>query len=534
MNNDRPNNGRSPGAISQSNSETDATYTSFDRQNAQHSLTLDQCLDRALAIFKRTLKLAVRQAVLFMQVKGLPAAEEGFYFIKTIVTSFSDSIKTKDHSYSASFQPATAVLNSANHGFVVDGRGGRLSRKDSTRNFLIVSPTGGGKSQTVAIPLLFETDASFCVSDTSGELYRAVAGDLESRGYKVLRINFSDPSVSCFYNPLAHCEPSGCYKIADTIVRTTTPNSNESFWLQSATGLIGLIASALMRGDRKYCHFANVRRIIQHMSIDNGKAVDEIIIRTNDKQLLTDYKAFLAQEDKVKLNVISSALASLLPFASPSVALVTSRDEINWQQLRRRKVCIFLNCNVADTKFYSPLLSLFFLQLSRYILSEIPDPKRDNYIYLILDEFASMRAIPDFGLFVSNCRKALSGAAIFIQSLSQLYTCYSQDEAQTIIANCYSRLYFGGLPHNTAQSLSQELGKYQYETDRGTKVRELLTPDQIRTLPADKGIFMCGNYKPALLTLTPAYKHPYFKRRIGKLGLTTSGIQADTEVFYSL
>ncbi|MBS1595806.1 MAG: type IV secretory system conjugative DNA transfer family protein [Bacteroidetes bacterium] len=481
---------------------------------------------------EKTLGSFIRWIRVFSMETLLPALEECFLFLTRVVEAIAEALQTKDNSYNASFEPATEVLSSSNHGFVVDGRSGRLSKKDSCRNLLIISPTGGGKSQTVALPILLETDSSFCVSDTSGELYNAVSGDMESRGYKVIRINFSDPSVSSFYNPLAHCEPNDCYKIADTLVRATTPKSNDSFWIQSATGLIALVCSALMFGDRKYCHFANVRRVIQMLSSD-PKAVDELMAKTNN-QIITDYKSFLATEDKVRMNVQSSALASLLAFAMPSVALVTSQDEINWRELRTSKVAVFLNCNTSDTKFFSPLISIFFLQLSRFLMSKIPDPKNDNYVFLILDEFASLHAIPDFDLLVSNCRKYLSGSALFVQSLSQVYTCYSSEVAQTIIANCYSRLFFGGgLPHATAVSLSAELGKFEYEDEKGRRVKELMTPDAIRLLPSNKAIFLCGNYKPALLTLTPAYKHPYFKRRMGKPLKKAHGIPEEIEVPYT-
>ncbi|MCW3127763.1 MAG: recombinase [Bacteroidetes bacterium] len=530
-NESRNNHWESPGAISESHRKFDASSIADARQNTKFNLEFNKLWNRAVIELERSLVIFYLFTKTFFLKTGLPALEESMNFLKVAITAFIESVKSTDHSYHASFEPATAVLSTSNHGFCI-GRE-QISRKDSTRSMLCVSPTGGGKSQVVAIPSLLQAKASFCVSDSSGELFAYTAGDLASRGYKIIRINFSDPSISSFYNPLAHCDVNDCYKIADTLIRTTTPQSSESFWVQSAISLIGLVACALMHGDKRYAHFANVRRVIQLLST-SPQSVDRIIASSGNPQIIIDYKSFLKYEEKVRMNIQASALTALLPFASPSVALVTSNDEIKWQELRARKVAIFLNCFTADSKFLSPLISLFFLQLSRFIMSAIPNSKTDNYIFLILDEFASLHAIPDFGLFISNCRKFLSGAQMHIQSLSQLYSCYSQSEAQTIIANSYSRLYFGGVAHGTATQVAAELGKYEFDSEHGHRVRELLTPDQIRTLPSDKGIFICGNYKPTLLTLTPAYKHPYFKRRMQTPIATSPGIPTNTVIHFTV
>lgn len=42
---------------------------------------------------------------------------------------------------------------------------------------------------------------------------------------------------------------------------------------------------------------------------------------------------------------------------------------------------------------------------------------------------------------------------------------------------------------------------------------ELATPDEVRMLPRDKAILICGNYNPMKLTLTPYYNNPFLKLR---------------------
>ncbi len=467
-------------------------------------------MDRKITQLKRSLIEFADQVMRFSRAYLIPAIQETVYFASQILTFVIEASSEKDHKYRAEFISPDEVLNTSNHGFCIDGRR-KLSTKASMMHALIVGSSGSGKTQCCVLPSLLELEGSLIINDPSFELYLSSSGYLKSKGYEIITVNYSKPSVSNGYNPMARIESvSDCNKIAHMLVRNTLKGTGDPFWSLQSVTLMTMLMRALLSEDIQYRNLANVRHLVQMLSADH-KLVDKVIAKTGNAQLINEYKSFLSFDDKVRLGIQATCLAALQIFTDPDVAKVTSVDTLNLDKIRSRKTALFIHCHVGDMAVYSPVTSLFFEQLSKVLMSTLPG-KTDLPVYYILDEFSSLY-MPNTNVIISNIRKYQCGLMLICQDYQQIVDVYGKQQAESIRSNTYGKVYFGGVSHATATELSAQLGKYEYTDEKGRKIRELKKPDEIRTLDKDRAIFICGNYKPILLRMTPVYKHPFLKLR---------------------
>ena len=123
---------------------------------------------------------------------------------------------------------------------------------------------------------------------------------------------------------------------------------------------------------------------------------------------------------------------------------------------------------------------------------------------MLLDEVASLH-ISGAVLVktLTNIRKTRAGLSLGLQDVSQLKK-FGQYVAQTIVSNCYTRVYFTGSGLETARDLSEVLGLIEFHDDEGrVQVRPLMTTDQIRTMPKDEVIVLAGHHPPIKTKIIP-------------------------------
>lgn len=131
--------------------------------------------------------------------------------------------------------------------------------------------------------------------------------------------------------------------------------------------------------------------------------------------------------------------------------------------------------------------------------------------------------IPEFPQKISTCRKYNISTTIVLQSIAQIKMLY-KDDYETIIGNCDTAICLGTNEQTTADYFSKKLGKATI-TSRGksTQVgkaggsmsfnqtgRELMTPDEIMTIPFDECIVMMNHISPFYDKKYPLEKHPQF------------------------
>jgi type IV secretion system protein VirD4 len=427
-------------------------------------------------------------------------------FTYALIASLSKDNMKK---YQAEFTHAGELLSESNQGFCLDGRR-QLSSIHSHRNALIVAPSGMGKSTVVAIPFILKANSSMVINDPSKELFEKTSGHLHSQGYDIRIVNFANPENSNGFNPLARIEnASDCNKIAFMLVRSVLGSTGDPFWRLQSTSLIAIIIQVLQNEEVQYRNLANVRHLLNLLSIQPAK-MDKIVARTNMAQLINEYKQFLTYDVKVQSGIIATCLAALQIFTDNTVAHVTSSDTIQFAELRHHKTAIFIHSNINDLKYYSVLISILFEQVTKTIMNKLPD-KKDLDVHFVLDELSSLY-LPTLQIITANIRKYRAGLLFFLQDYQQLIDIYGRQEAESIRSNTFAKVYFGGQSHPTAVEISQLLGKYEVEDEKGNRrIVELKTADEVRMLSNEQAILIAANYKPILLNLRPYYNNPFLK-----------------------
>ncbi len=432
----------------------------------------------------------------------------------TVLTSLApllDGILTfgdakNPHDFKGEFLEERKLLSSRNRGFNLTGKKG-LSVKLSYRNMLVCGQTGTGKSTTVLIPTIFSTDASLVINDPSKELFKATSGFLAARDYDVKVLDYGNPGRSVGYNPLQRASsPSEISKVASTLVRASLGNNaKDPFWSLQAVSLLSIPITVLGNKPPHYRNLANVRRLVEIMAGD-PKKMDRLVVESGDRRILESYKGFVAMSQNTFSSIAATALAALNLFRDEKLASITSVDTIDFDGFRKRKTALFVQSPTIDMNYYAPITSVLTEQLFGSVMSRIPD-KKEQDIFFLLDEASSLN-IPSMPITIANIRKYRGGIMIVCQDFAQIRRVYGKDDAEAIRTNCYTKLYFSGASLETVRELEAILGRYSYEDEKGRKQsRSLMTADEIRSMPINESLIICGHNRAIKARMTPFYEN---------------------------
>ena len=430
--------------------------------------------------------------------------------------------KKNDHDLTGRFLAEKELLSKREKGFNLTGKR-QLSEQLSFQNLMITGSTGTGKSSVVIIPSALTMDASYVINDPSGELFQKTSGYLSRKGYQVKVLNYTKPEISVGFNILARAESKAqMAKVASTLVRAALKSGKENpFWNLQATNLITMHISLVKRMEPKYQNLANVRRLLQIMS-GQAKQLDKLIVKYGNDAILESYKSFIAMAPNTFTSISATALAALGLFEDEEVAKVTSVDTLDLDSFRKQKVVLYVQAPTIDIKYYAPLTSVLMEQMFGHIMNEIPDRKDEN-IFFLLDEAASL-TMPSLPVTISNIRKYAAGIMLVYQDFNQVIQNFGKNDAETIRTNSFSKLFFTGQSLETARVLEATLGKYTYEDEKGIKrTRSLMTTDEIRTMPLDQALLICGHHRPILTKMTPYYKNKRLRLKTIYKPVTTEG-----------
>ncbi|MFA6924739.1 MAG: type IV secretory system conjugative DNA transfer family protein [Bacteroidales bacterium] len=435
---------------------------------------------------------------------------EGAYSILSSGVEMLESVffDSKKKEYSADFASIGTLLSSFNHGFCLTGKK-NLTCKDSFQNAMCIGGTGTGKSTIVLIPSLFSMRGSFITHDPSGELFSKTSGFLKQKGYEVKVLNFANPHISCGYNPIFRATTSSeINKVSNMLIETTlgSGKAKDPFWSLQGKSLLTMLISILKTKDSEYQNLYNVRQLLNQLG-GSPQGVDKLFSENADPVLFSEYKSFISHDDKLVSGVVATCKAALQLFSDDSVARVTSFDNLDFMEFRNKPTVLFIQNSVADQKYYSVLTSLFFEQFFSFLLGRFPNDDEQD-IFLLIDECSSLN-LPTLPLAIANVRKHRAGAMLLLQDYNQLIHNYGKPDADGIRANCFLKMYFTGQSLETCKELEQTLGKYQYEDEekKKTVVRELMTSNEIRTMPIDEALLICGHHLPVKAKLKPYYEN---------------------------
>ena len=262
-----------------------------------------------------------------------------------------------------------------------------------------------------------------------------------------------------------------------------------------------------------------------------SKTVDRMFVDASE-ELFISYKSFLGFGEKIVSGVVASASAALQIMEDSDVARITSVDTLGgFKELRKKKVAIFVQNSVTDLEYLQFITDIFYAQLSESLLDTMPE-KDDNDVWLVFDEFASSMQLPQAGSLFATLRKTRTGImAVCQDGRSQLKMRYGES-ANTIISNCYTKLYLaGGLDLETANYIEKRAGKFEFTDDKEVRrVRELITSDEVLQIQPKTGIVDIGSHALIQVNLTPFFERMSFR----KIGEAEARLQGNVPEFVPL
>ena len=258
------------------------------------------------------------------------------------------------------------------------------------------------------------------------------------------------------------------------------------------------------------------------------------------KKYLFDYRSKFSKVHDLAstaLNNAESTTKNYMGFVSSKTALfsdtgisfLTAHTEIDFVNMDEKPTAIFLIIPDEIRTRY-PLAILFVTQLYKKLVDKAQSigGELKRHVYFMLDEFGNMPKFPEFGSIMTVGRSRGIFFELCVQSYSQLYQVYGQDEGKIIKDNCPIQVYIASEDTTTNKEFSELLGKKTIvETNenksKGPDGKESTsTSSVVKSIPIaypeelmsfrDKGQIVIKTFEPNACLKTVIT--PYFKSKI--------------------
>jgi type IV secretion system protein VirD4 len=410
---------------------------------------------------------------------------------------------------------------------------GRFLSLPGQLSVMLSAPTRSGKGVGVVIPNLLNWPDSVVVLDIKGENHDVTAGYRAAHGQAVYAFSpFDDEARSHRWNPLTAVRTSELHRVGDllTIGQVFFPNdgggtSSEAFFNDQARNLfLGLGLVLLETPD--------LPRTIGEMlrqSSGKGRSLKDhlsglITTRKEEGQPFSDECAdalqrLLSNSENTLSSVVATFNAPLTIFADAVVDAATSADDFRLEDVRRRRMSIFVRVPPNRLANARPLLNLFFSQLISLNTQALPEQDATLKLQCLLvnDEFTAMGRVG----VITNAAAFLAGYNLrlltVVQAMSQLDAVYGDKEARTFATNHGLQILYAPREQRDADEYSAMLGHFtERATSRGrsrsfsghghTTVsrneseqrRALLLPQEFKELGSERQVVIFENCKPIL------------------------------------
>lgn len=410
-------------------------------------------------------------------------------------------------------------------------------------NILVVGGSGSGKTRFFCKPGIMSVNCSYLIIDPKGEMLRSTGYLLKDEGYDIKVFDLIHPRQSDGYNPFTYIrDDPDVLKLMDNLVKNTTPPkgaSNDPFWEKAEIALdSALMLYLLYEAPVEEQNFEMLMFMLECARVmeedEQYQSPLDLLFQTLEERdpshiAVREYKVYKQAAGKTAKSILVTASVRLAAFIFPQYAAMMQTDEMDFASLGERKRAIFCVIPVNDGSMnylVSMLLTQCFQQLylradERYN-GRLPMPVR-----VIQDEWANVAQPDSYPKVLATCRSYNIGINIIVQNIQSIKALY-KDEWEGIIGNCDTLLFLGGGNEPTSlEFVSKLLGKETVHTrTRGqTKGRsgsssvnyqqtgrDLMTPDEIRMLPADDALLFIRGEKPVRDKKYNIKKHPNVRR----------------------
>lgn len=446
----------------------------------------------------------------------------------------------------------------AHHGFfdesansiVVGKLGSRLLRLPGQQFVMLAAPTRSGKGVGVVVPNLLEYGESVVVLDIKQENHTLTSGWRARQGQSVYLFNpFAEDLKTHRWNPLSYVSPDARFRVSDiqNIATMLYPDGadEQKFWVAQARNAFQALVlylfdnfndERMMGLPEESLHFPTLGRV-NRLAAGNGTDLKGFLRDLSQRgfcstQTRLAFSGLLSQADETFSSVIGSLRAPLNPWVNPVLDAATSGNDFWLNEVRKKRMSIYVAVQPNKLAEAAPLINLFFSQLISVNTRELPaqNPALKHTCLLLMDEFTSLGKIE----VIAHAASYIAGYNLrlmpVIQSVAQLESTYGAETARTLVTNHALQIVFAPREQQDAAAYSEMLG---YKTLRKSnrsrssgangavtfaeteERRALMLPQELKALGKQKQILLYeGMAQPILCEKIRYYEEARFKSRL--------------------
>lgn len=431
-----------------------------------------------------------------------------------------------------SYYPGSIILGQNSHGTLCC-----LNRQG---HVIVLAPPRTGKGVGFVQVNLAGYQGSMVVTDPKGEnaavSYRHRRDAL---GQNVVVLDPTNKLLSyggneCIpthtFNPLAAFDHANYAEVADDIaliadaLLVPKEGEREAHWRDGArsflTGLLTYLVFFIPGDDR---NLITLSRLASGLEGSLDEIFLALVHNDHPDPVMRDVIARTGGwYDKINLkeraSFVSVALRSLSWLNSPVWHAHLRGSDFHPYELKQGKTTVFIVCPFEKLEQYSPWLRLV---LSCCVIATLRAPNVAGAVptLFMLDEYAA--AIGRLAM-VEQSMAYIEGVggryALIFQTLSQMQKLWPEPEYHGIFASAGAHVFFNVNDQNTAEYVSRYIGNHTAMLPAAGTLsfvqRELVTADEVRTLPPNDLIAFVRGYHPAWLGKIDVRFHNAFEGRL--------------------
>ena len=410
----------------------------------------------------------------------------------------------------------------------------------------VAAPTRSGKGVGIVIPNLLHYRDSVVVLDIKNENWDITAGFRSKYQECYLFCPKASDRKSHRYNPLDYIDRDPINRMGDiqNIANILYPaDGNDAFWQSQSqrlfTGLVLYMIETQDMEDKaknRPCTLSELVKLTTPNKPLNEWIVETIAERKSTKNALSvecieSLMAFAGNSsENTRAGILSSLTAPLNIFTDPTVAAATSHSDFRLDEVRKKRMSIYVGIQPNELPRFDKLLNLFFSQLINLNTRVLPEQDKSlkHQCLVLLDEFTALGRVDIINKAVAYIAGYNMRLMLIFQNKQQAEQFYTKEGASTLLTNMACQIIFAPRSVEDADNYSKLLGT---QTVKGKSIsknrgkggggsvstsdqgRALMLPQELLELDKANEIIKYDAFKPILAKKIKYYEEPIFIER---------------------
>ncbi len=381
-------------------------------------------------------------------------------------------------------------------------------------NVVVVGGSGSGKTMSVIEPRLLETfDSNLIVTVTKRRLIDQYKALFAERGYRVEELNLVNPEKSTVsFDPLHYIKTNAdiaCLAEAIVVSENEHISRVDPYWSEAAQSMLCALI-AFIHSTRDSASFADVLALHSDITIhDKNQAefstsIDRQFFELSqfepDSFAVSCWKTFHEVPTRTArciYGTLNVALDKMFPFELQ--VMMAMKHKLDFEKFSNQKTVLFVYTSAVNPALHR-FVNIFYSQAFKSLFEFAEDQPEHTLpipTQFLADDFATGGPVANFAEYISIFREKGISATILLQSESQLEKIYGKQDSVSIINNCDTFVFLGGM---------------DFETCRDVSLRLNAPLEDVLYMPIGREIVFRRGQKPIVTTRYPTREHKTYQK----------------------